>query len=668
MNNDDRKYIPALTGALIVAILPHAATLPLWITTWCALMWGYLLASLRFAWPRPGRKTRVLLSIAGIAGLLATYSTRLGPESYLGLLAVMAALKPFEGSTHRDRMITVFIAYFIIISKLLQSETFAVTIYMFFSVLVTTAALIRINDPYGGYRSGMKKAGIILAQAAPLMIVLFILFPRIEGSLIGMQHSGEAKTGFSDQLSPGSISKLAQNDETAFRAQFKGPIPPPDTHYWRGVVFVGFDGRNWQKAKRVPELKNKPRGENTVKYTVSLEPHNSRWLFALDIPVKAPSKSDTLRRDFTVQAGRAVTRKRRYEMVSRTKYEARAGSRGVEEASGLPENTNPETRKLGKNLAEDSQEPEQIVEKGLEYLKEKEFSYTLEPALLGQDPVDEFLFESRQGFCEHFASAFAVLMRAAGVPARVVGGYLGGEINPFAGHLIIRQSDAHAWVEVWYPDKGWTRVDPTVAVAPQRLEQGAGGVLSGEGKEGGLAGRYLSPVNYLIKRVKLGWDAVSLQWEALFAGYSRDSQMALLKKIGIHWQSWKTPAAALGLGLVLAAVITALYWLIQLQGPVPRKRDPVKKQYEKFCTKLARAGISRSPDTGPREFAEFCAARLPLHKDKIHEITETYIRLKYKKDQDPEDAKRLRAMVRTFNPGPADYRNPEAFDAGLQQD
>lgn len=648
--SDDRKYIPALTGALIVAIIPHVSALPLWITAWCVLMWGYLLASLRFRWPRPGPKTRLLLSIAGIAGLLATYSTRLGPEAYLGLLAVMAALKPFEGSTHRDRMVTVFIAYFIIVSKLLQAETFAVTIYMFFSVLVTTAALIRINNPYGGYRSGLKKAGIILAQAIPLAVVLFILFPRIEGSLIGMQHGGQAKTGFSGQLSPGSVSKLAEDNETAFRAEFREAVPPPDTRYWRGVVFVGFDGRNWHREKRVPELKGSPEGKNTIEYTVSLEPHNNRWLFALDIPGAAPSEKDRLCRDFTVRSGRAVTRKRRYEMVSSIGYEARAGAWGVEKASRLPEDTNPRTLELGKRLAEGSQDPEQIVEKGLEYLRSKEFTYTLDPALLGQNPVDEFLFESRQGFCEHFASAFAVLMRASGVPARVVGGYLGGEVNPFAGHLIIRQSDAHAWVEVWYPEHGWKRVDPTVAVAPDRLEQDTAELLFGGDGRGGLAGGLSSSVNYFIERIRLGWDAVSLKWEALFSGYSRERQKALLEKLGIYWHSWKGRAAVIGLGLGLAAAMAALYQFLQIQAPLSAGRDPVKKQYQKFCRKLEKAGISRRPDTGPLDFAQFCAARLPSQKECIHAITDLYIRLKYMETAEQSDIKRLRSLVHAFNP------------------
>ncbi|MCF8111302.1 MAG: DUF3488 and transglutaminase-like domain-containing protein [Desulfobacteraceae bacterium] len=651
--NEDRKYIPALTGALFIAILPHALSLPVWITAWCVLMWGYLLASLRFGWPRPGRITRLLLSIAGIAGILVTYNTRLGPEAYVGLLAVMAALKPFESSTHRDRMITAFIAYFIIISKLLEAETLAITLYMFFSVLVTTAALVRINDPYGLWRKNLKKAGTILAQAAPVMLLMFVLFPRLETSLIGMRNTGEASTGFSDRLSPGSISKLAENNEIAFRAEFEGPLPPPNQRYWRGIVFTDFDGKTWRRLKTTPELEKPAYGQKPVNCTISLEPHRNKWLFALDLPVKAPSSRYRLDRDFTVRSKRPVTRKRRYEITSYTQYKAFAGGWGVEKALRLPENTNPRTRDLGKKLAQEAEGTGKIIEAGLDYLKDNDFAYTMEPPLLGKNPADEFLFESRRGFCEHFASAFACLMRAAGVPARVVGGYLGGEINPFAEYLIIRQSDAHAWVEVWDQEKGWVRVDPTLAAAPDRLEQGIEAAFPGGNRGGGFAGRYLEPFTSFAGSIKMGWDAVSLRWEEFFYAYSREHQKALLKKIGLYWKSWKGPLAALGLGLGLATAIIILYGFFQFRIPASEKKDPVKKQYEKFCKKLESSGVARRPNMGPKEFSEYAAARLPSKREQIAAITDIYIRLRYRDEKNPGTVRQLRTMVRNFKPSGA---------------
>ncbi|MCF8037635.1 MAG: DUF3488 and transglutaminase-like domain-containing protein, partial [Desulfobacteraceae bacterium] len=442
--SEERKYIPALAAALIVAVFPHALQLPLWIVAWCTGLWGYLLASLRFGWPRPNRPVRIVLALIGIAGLLATYSTRLGPEAYIGLLAVMAALKPFESSTHRDRMITVFIAYFIIISSLLQTETFTITLYMFFSVLVTTAALVRINNPYGGYRADLKRAGILLGQAIPLMIILFLLFPRMHGSLFGMRQVGQARSGFSEQLSPGSISSLVKNDAAAFRAEFKGRIPPPDQLYWRGVVFSRLENGSWHRPERVPKRSEPLRGQNPVDYTISIEPHNDQWIFALDVPARAPAKwRTTFYRDFTIKSRRTISRKRRYEMRSYPGQKPGTSDWGVDAARRLPKEGNPRTRELAAQLAKGAGNVSQIVGRGLKYLEDGEFVYTLNPPLLGDNPMDAFLFESRRGYCEHYASAFAYLMRAAGVPARIVGGYLGGQRNPYASYLVIRQSDAH---------------------------------------------------------------------------------------------------------------------------------------------------------------------------------------------------------------------------------
>jgi len=237
------KIFAPILFALVVAILPHIVRLPLWIILWCAGMWGYLVLSLRFGWPGPGKVIRRVLTAIGLGGLLLTYSVRLGPDAFLGLLAIMAALKPFEIHSHRDRMVTVFVAYFIVITSLFQSETLAITLYMFVSVGVTTAVLIRINDPKGRFRQNLKMAAVIMAQAIPLMVVLFLLFPRIQGSLFGLSMMGKAKSGFSDIMSPGSVSMLVEDNSTAFRAEFDGPMPPPELRYWRGIVFENFDGR-----------------------------------------------------------------------------------------------------------------------------------------------------------------------------------------------------------------------------------------------------------------------------------------------------------------------------------------------------------------------------------------------------------------------------------------
>lgn len=647
--NPEKKYLPALIAALAAAILPHTLQMAPWITAWCAAMWAYLLLCMRTGWPRPGRRVRILLSVAGIAGLVATYGIGFGSDAFVGLLAVMAALKPFEISTHRDRMITVFIAYFIIISSLLRSETFAITLYMFFSVLLTTAALVRINDPLGTYKTSARRAGLVMAQALPLMILLFLLFPRLEGSLVGFSQTNLGQTGFSDQLSPGSVANLVQNNDPAFRAQFDGPVVPPEQRYWRGIVFSRFDGRAWYSADRIPELNQSIQGGEAVEYTISLEPHNQQWIFALDLPAKAPSRRTTLKRDFTVVSRRSITRKRRYQMRSYTRYNTASVDYGVKYALKLPQKTNPRARDLASDLAENSTGFGEIVENALSFLRDNNFVYTLQPPLLGQDPVDDFLFESRKGYCEHYASAFAFLMRAAGVPARIVGGYLGGQVNPWAQYLIIRQSDAHVWVEVWYPEKGWTRVDPTLEVAPERLDQGAEGSLKPGELGGNFARKYLRPITSFIDQVRLGWDALSLQWEAWFSAYSKQQQQALLKALGIDTQSWKGPFLMLLAAAAGAAGLFLLYARLHKRA-AGMKTAPEARYYEKFCAKMARAGIVRPQHMGPLEFAEYVAQKRPDLEKPVHDITRLYIALRYRQTAGQNTRKQFIAKVRAFAP------------------
>jgi len=405
MNEPQKTILPILL-ALIVAIFPHIPRLPLWIVVWCGTLWGYLVLSFRFRWPRPGKTLRRVLTVVGILGLLLTFTRRLDQNAYMGLLAVMAALKPFEMDTHRDRMITVFLAYFIVITSLFLSETLAITLYMLISVGVTTAVLARINNPLGHFRVDLGLSARVLAQAIPLMVLLFFLFPRIEGSFFGLWFSHVARSGFSDRLSPGGVALLVENDAVAFRATFEGRLPPPELRYWRGIVFENFDGRAWEARSHVRETGQMPEGENPVTCTISLEPHRYRWLFALEMPAKAPPQAGWFA-DYTVRTQRPVVRKMRYEVTSFTTY--RTGPEDGETLNAclrLPDNVNPKARELAARLAENAGPAREKTRRILDFFRTDGFAYTLEPPRLGRHSVDDFIFESRRGYCEHFASAF----------------------------------------------------------------------------------------------------------------------------------------------------------------------------------------------------------------------------------------------------------------------
>lgn len=303
----------------MVAIAPHTFGLPLWINAWCLVMWGYMLVRLKTGWPLPGAPIRYGLAVTGIIGLLLTYRVQIRADAFVGLLALMAAIKPFEMATHRHQMITVLLTYFIIITSLFRSESMFIVLYMFFSVFITTIALVRINAPKDRLQESVNLGGKILAQAIPLMVLLFLLFPRLPGSLFGIQDKTLGRTGFSDHLSPGSITRLAQDHTTAFRAEFKSPGPLANQLYWKGVVFHKFDGKTWttQKVAQPLPLPLVSPGE-THTYTILLEPHNSPWLMALDRPTKGPAWA-LLTAGQVLKSQRPVKQKFQYTVTSLTR-------------------------------------------------------------------------------------------------------------------------------------------------------------------------------------------------------------------------------------------------------------------------------------------------------------------------------------------------------------
>lgn len=647
--NEPKKTILPILFALIVAIFPHIPRLPLWIVVWCGAMWGYLVLSFRFRWPRPGRTLRRVLTVVGIAGLLLTFTRRLDQDAYVGLLAVMAALKPFEMETHRDRMITAFLAYFIVITSLFLSETLAITLYMLISVGVTTAVLARINNPLGNFRADFSLSIRILAQAVPLMVLLFFLFPRIEGSLFGMWLSNTARSGFSDRLAPGGVALLVESEAVAFRATFEKRLPPPELRYWRGIVFENFDGRGWEARPYVRETGRMPEGEDPVTCTISMEPHRYRWLFALEMPVKAPSQASWFA-DYTLRTQRPVYRKMRYEVTSFTNY--RTGPEDKETLNicrRLPDEVNPRARDMASRLTGDAVTDMEKAQRILAFFRTGGFVYTLEPPRLGRHSVDDFIFESRRGYCEHFASAFCFMLRAAGVPARIVGGYQGGEVNPFANYLIVRQADAHVWVEIWTEDAGWTRLDPTAVVVPERISLGMRAALDAGAGPGMFSRGALGTISGWFKNARQGWEALNTKWAAFFEGYSYDVQQALLAKLGIRSGTIAASVKALLILVVLCFAIVGLYvWFAS--RPPGEKPDDVKKYYARFCEKLARAGLARPLDQGPVDFMKSVVKQRPDLEKPVSDITARYVRLRYEDAPSKALISEFIKKVREFKP------------------
>lgn len=630
---EERRHTVPIILALVTAIAPHAPGLPLWINVWCLALWGYVVIRLTTGWPMPGVIFRHILALAGLAGLVLTFKTRLDSDTFVGLMAVMAAVKPFETVTHRHRMITVLLTYFIIITSLFRSDSLWILLYMFVSVLVTTIALIRINDLTGRLRSSIRLACRIMGQALPLMILLFFLFPRLPDGMFGMKEIRRGMTGFSEQLTPGSISSLAMDDAIAFRVRFDTEDLPDGGLYWRGIVFERFNGKSWLPAAE-PRLRETPASgpEGGFPHTVILEPHQSRWLFGLDVPVQAPENAE-LTRSYTVRSRWKIRRKTTYRMVS--------GSGPAPDQTpliSLDPDSNPETRNLARKLAGHIPDPQEKIRTILNYFQTTGFAYTLSP---GKTPsLDEFLLKTRRGYCEHYASALAFMMNVVGVPSRVVGGYLGGELNPFARLMTIRRSSAHAWTEIFVPDKGWIRVDPTLVLSPERIFQNP---------DGSPARASLDRIS-AIGKLRYWMESINIQWEAWFTGFSHETQKAILQGLRSAMDSGRV------MFLSLAATVMALFalFLVRIRVSCSRSRDPVKKAYEKFCRRLVRAGLPpKRRDQGPVDYAKKINEKRPDLKSEVDCITDLYIGIRFRRNGPKDGASRLKKQVQGFKPGPA---------------
>ncbi|MDP2644283.1 MAG: DUF3488 and transglutaminase-like domain-containing protein [Desulfobacterales bacterium] len=637
-----------ILAMIAMAVLPHIPRIPVWILTWCVLCWGYAALATKKKWPFPGKTFLRVMAVGGFMGGFLSYGFVFSREAGLGLFSIMLGLKPLEIRSYRDSIVTVFLSIFMVISSLFYSSSLFTAMYMFLFVLGTAWVLIQINHPGGYLIKHLKTAAAITAQALPLMLLFFFLFPRIQGSLWRVANSETARVGFSGAMSPGDISGLVRSNAVAFRVEFTGDIPPREHLYWRGLVLWHFDGRGWTRGPRIPEkIMSLPAGE-TVDHVITLEPHENRWLFGLDVPAFS-TEMVRMRTDHTLFLRYDLKERLRYPVKSHAaafpgpiqSWEAR---RSLE----IPVAGNEKALALARLWAEQTgQQPEKVIKVALEYIRNNDFFYTLNPPVLGPDSVDDFLFRTRRGYCEHYASAFAFLMRAARIPSRIVIGYMGGEVNPYGDYVIVRQSNAHAWVEVWLADQGWVRIDPTGAIAPGRIELDAAAALSPEAFPQYLPWAGLAPLLGHWRNIKLRWDVVNNYWNIWVMGYSDAEQTKLLKKVGFPMGSWKNRIKTLILFFGFIGLFSALLFMPPFKKSAVRK-DKTFEIYTRFCRKLGKMGLPRSPHQGPADYARTAAA---LRKDlapAIHAVTALYIQLRYGAHADAALFKKFRSLVKKF--------------------
>ena len=643
------EQLLGISVCLALALLAHIDTLPLWvlaIVVACGLVRLGLARSGRGA---PPKSVLITVALLAIPLLLFRFHTFNGLIAGTALLSVTAGLKLLETRTQRDIYIITLIIYFVSLAALLDSNSFWLLAYLIGVCWLTTATLLRATSSGSapGWRRSVRYGGRILAQALPLALLLWLLFPRLASPLWRLpSDSRVAASGLSDTMSPGDITQLALSDEIAFRVRYDGATPPNRERYYRGPVLEVFDGHTWSQS--VSSFSNPapliPQGP-AYKYTVMMEPHQHRWVFMLDWPDSWNLPRASLNSAYTLLQQEPLSRPVDIVAASYTHVKAdqplQSRIRSLDTRS--PPNRNPRTIQLARELRSEHPDVMEFVQSVLTMIREQPFFYTLTPPKLSDNSVDDFLFETKRGFCGHYASAFVALARAAGIPARVVTGYHGGTLNPYGDYWIVRQSDAHAWAEVWIEGQGWTRVDPTAAIAPERIERGTTDVASAEES---MTSPWQQRSRW-FSALRLRLDAVKAILRERILDYDQDSQRRLLEFLKIPEPDGQK--LVIVLAVCMALVFVWLTWQVRREL-APRSMDVTARAYARLCAKLAAIGIARLPHEGAEAYAHRVAQLRPDLAATVTALCRQYSFLRYSAPSAAVTLGQFQASVRAFRP------------------
>jgi transglutaminase-like putative cysteine protease len=659
-----RSSLVLLLVAQTLVILPQVPRLSPWIL----LMWGICVLWRVFIyqgrWGYPGNAVKAgLILLAGV-GVATSHGKLYGLDPASALLVVAFALKLLEMHDRRDALVVIYLAFFVIAVEFLYTQTMAITAYQIGAAIFVTAALVGLHQSWSRPRplASLRTASILMLQAIPLTVVMFLFFPRVAPLWSVPLPDTQSRTGLSDTMKLGEIARLGRSEELAFRVEFEDGIPPAPGLYWRALTYSRFEDGTWSGGRmgdareRLVHFRGmrrqpgwlqaiEPAGES-VDYSVIVEPTYRPWLFALDFAV--PREDDIgIGRDFRLLAADPVTSRKRYRVESwpGTVLDPELPDWLQTRETALPAGGNPRTRALADELQQRTGSDAEFVTAVLGHFRREPFHYTLEPPTLQGDRIDGFLFDSRRGFCEHYAGAFVYLTRLAGIPSRVVAGYQGGEPNPMASHLIVRQYDAHAWAEVWYPDRGWVRVDPTAAVAPQRIERGAldslgeGGGEQVEGlwrSDGLRAMDWAMDVLYFI-------DSLEHRWNVLVLSYDATSQNEFFEDL----LGEVTPtriAVAVSIAGGLAVGLSGLGFLV---SSLRHRRRPLLRLHDSLGDAFARAGLPRALKESPRAWGRRLQAARPRLTVEIEAVVGPLDRALFDPDApEPDLAPAWRALRR----------------------
>ena len=639
-----------LLGLLLV-IFPNFSHLPLWLSL---VMVGLILwrgcYELQLC-AIPNKIILFLLTLMLLAGIIFSYHTLIGRNAGSAMLLGLLCLKLFEIKSFRDIALIINLALFSIIINFLFNQSIPIAFIMLFALVLLFTALISFQHDYKkltkikplplkliqfNEKQHFKLAIKMLTQAIPFAIVLFILFPRVNGPLWGLPEDAfSGTTGLSDKMSPGRISQLSNDSSVAFRVKFDSTIPAADKLYWRGPVMWNFDGYNWTApaSERIALNKfNFTALSKKIQYSITLQPHNNYWMLALDIPSTLPANAQ-LTTDMQVLSALPIQKLKRYELNSYTDYVLPQNSKiSMQRYLKLPashsheQDSNLYKSRLLINKLKNSSNPQETVNNVLNYFATENFYYSRKPPLLYENPIDEFLFETKRGYCEHYASSFTVLMRLAGIPARIVTGYQGGEINPINDFMTIRQSDAHAWSEVFLEKKGWVRIDPTSAIPPDNIENTDDALRLNSTFKRPARLFKSSWLSKQVKQMRFAWDAVNNRWNQWILGYDNKRQKAFFAAIGIPEITWQGLSQLL---FSILAVLTGVLAFIVFSNQ-SKKKNEIQITYFKFLNKLKKYELTKLSSEGANDFSKRAIVQLPEHDQIIQQITLLYLQLRYR--------------------------------------
>jgi transglutaminase-like putative cysteine protease len=648
MNNvENKSSLVFLLASIGLIAFPHIENIPIALFAYFYFLLSWRLTGIWKPNWLPNKLTLFFLTVCGLALIYSQHHGVLGRDAGTRLFVTALALKLLEIKSARDLYLITYLAFIVAASQFLYKQSLWMAAYILFVCCVLLATLICINSHKPQPLAALKTASIILVQAIPVAVVLFILFPRIEApKWMFFNEKHQAKVGLGDSMEPGSISDLGLSEELVFRVKFTGDLPPPSQRYWRGPVLSYTDGKKWtqQKDLRFRPLLDKPVVTGSpYQYTLLMEPQDKNWVFALEMPGDYALPL-SLNANYQLITSENPDKRAEYKITSYLSYNTGTLARAdYKDATQLPNPPSGKIKQLVKQLHGFDNAPEPFINQLLNHFRKEDFHYTLTPPLMEENPIETFLFETRYGFCSHYAAAFVYLMRVASIPARVVTGYQGGELNKVGNFLEIRQADAHAWAEVWLENKGWVRFDPTAAIAPERIEKN---INVDQLTPGGVI-RYMSTgigqaAFDWLKQTRQLWSNIDYNWQRWVINYDNKDQSRYLSTLGIADIRAMIYGMIGSIGLITA--LLSWFLLHQKQQAI----DPVVRIYNRFCKKLARLGQLKGQCEGAKDFAERVKIKLPDQASAIDQITGLFIKLRYGKNATPDDLKRFKQWVARF--------------------